>query len=93
MAKFDEFPPVLMKAPTPGVLGVVAAVIILLMVQNAGVGQESSPLQWNLLLPKPGYHINHAMTYDSVRGATVLFGGRGQSQLARDGTWEYDGQN
>ena len=49
--------------------------------------------------PSPPNRRNHAMTYDSARGVTVLFGGEtvvmdGETRVAisSDETWEWDGE-
>jgi hypothetical protein len=41
----------------------------------------------------PSARYDHAMTYDSNRGAAVLFGGNISGNLYSDETWEWDGTN
>ncbi len=49
---------------------------------------------WSQRFPAtvPDARLSHAMVYDSLRGRTVLFGGRNATGLL-GGTWEWDGVN
>jgi hypothetical protein len=73
--------------------------LIGLLLSQPAQGQSGCPLYWTDFQQLPDHPVgrrNHAMTYDSARGRTVLFGGRdvltvyGTNELYRD-TCEFDG--
>lgn len=52
--------------------------------------------EWTEVTPEgtlPPAMRDFAMAYDSLRGVTVLFGGRDESAEGFDQTWEYDGES
>ena len=52
-------------------------------------------LDWTQVTPanSPSARSQHAMTYDSVRGKVVMFGGTDGIFNQVNDTWEYDGAN
>ncbi len=73
-----------------------------LLVRPAGEGAEAMDDRWvsvrtepywrplPLASEQPRARFLHAMAYDSMRGVTVMFGGRDASAFGE--TWEYDGE-
>ena len=64
---------------------VVATVLVVPVVAQTPDWAETSPPN------SPGAREEHAMTYDSVRGKVVMFGGYANGNV--NDTWEYDGVN
>ncbi|MBI2942618.1 MAG: hypothetical protein HYY25_00315 [Candidatus Wallbacteria bacterium] len=68
------------------------AALALLLGRAAALGNTLEPvLIWNDRQPSPAppSRLSHAMSYDTSRSLTVLFGGLGSSNLAD--TWEWNG--
>ena len=52
---------------------------------------ELGPSGWIQTPARPSARDQHAMTYDSLRGVGILFGGRGSNGESLNDIWEFDG--